>query len=878
MSIPLLSTKLIRPPLRRSLVPRPGLVARLTLGLENPLILVSAPAGYGKTTLLSAWLDQYPYPSAWISLDEGDNDQARFLAYLAAALQMVNSDMGQAMLAMLQSPQLVSIPTLLSMLVNDLSQLPGPFVLVLDDYQFIQEPQVHQAVSFLLERQPWQMHLVIATRADPPLPLARLRAHSQLLELRAADLCFSTPEVERFFRQVMGIPVSKEDVETLAARTEGWIAGLQMAGVSLQGRQDFRQFVQDFAGSNRHVLDYLLEEVLDRQPQAVQEFLLETSILNDLCGPLCEAVTGREAAGQAMLEALDRANLFLVPLDDRRTWYRYHHLFSDLLRQRLQSLRQGSVSALHRRASAWFAENGQPEEAIRHAFSAGEYDRAAGLIERTADTSLMHGELLTFLRWVEQLPDPAARGRPLLCVYHAEALLLSGKPIDQAAGRLAGQPEFEAVQALMAAYRADVGLSRTLSERVLRRLPEDSVFLRGSITSALGAVLLLSGDVEPAIQAFQAAEAVGRENGNLMLQVVALSRLGQLHLVQAELHTAEKFFRRALELSIDPRGGYLPIASLPLTLLAHLLRERNDLDQALGLVRKALELIQVSGGFWSVDTYVVQAFVFQGLGDLPEALDAIRTARKIASLTAANRFDDLYTAAYEARLLAVAGELEAAAGWVRENRLGEWAGTTEENAEARLDPGLFHLVEIEQVSLARVLLARGQAGQALEVLQSLLPETEKRCRRFSAAENLALQSLAYQIQGETSAALARLELALEKAEPGGLVRIFVDEGSPMRRLLELLAYREGSRFYPARLLEHFGTMPAEPSAGIEPISERELEVLRLIAAGLSNREIAGQLVISLSTVKGHTAHIFGKLGVQNRTQAAARARELKLIR
>lgn len=878
MSIPLLSTKLIRPPLRRSLVPRPGLVARLTLGLENPLILVSAPAGYGKTTLLSAWLDQYPYPSAWISLDEGDNDQARFLAYLAAALQMVNSDMGQAILAMLQSPQLVSIPTLLSMLVNDLSQLPGPFVLVLDDYQFIQEPQVHQAVSFLLERQPWQMHLVIATRADPPLPLARLRAHSQLLELRAADLCFSTPEVERFFRQVMGIPVSKEDVETLAARTEGWIAGLQMAGVSLQGRQDFRQFVQDFAGSNRHVLDYLLEEVLDRQPQAVQEFLLETSILNDLCGPLCEAVTGREAAGQAMLEALDRANLFLVPLDDRRTWYRYHHLFSDLLRQRLQSLRQGSVSALHRRASAWFAENGQPEEAIRHAFSAGEYDRAAGLIERTADTSLMHGELLTFLRWVEQLPDPAARGRPLLCVYHAEALLLSGKPIDQAAGRLAGQPEFEAVQALMAAYRADVGLSRTLSERVLRRLPEDSVFLRGSITSALGAVLLLSGDVEPAIQAFQAAEAVGRENGNLMLQVVALSRLGQLHLVQAELHTAEKFFRRALELSIDPRGGYLPIASLPLTLLAHLLRERNDLDQALGLVRKALELIQVSGGFWSVDTYVVQAFVFQGLGDLPEALDAIRTARKIASLTAANRFDDLYTAAYEARLLAVAGELEAAAGWVRENRMGEWAGTTEENAEARLDPGLFHLVEIEQVSLARVLLARGQAGQALEVLQSLLPETEKRCRRFSAAENLALQSLAYQIQGETSAALARLELALEKAEPGGLVRIFVDEGSPMRRLLELLAYREGSRFYPARLLEHFGTMPAEPSAGIEPISERELEVLRLIAAGLSNREIAGQLVISLSTVKGHTAHIFGKLGVQNRTQAAARARELKLIR
>lgn len=850
--------------------------------MENKLILISAPAGYGKTTLLSIWLNQCPYDAGWISLDEGDNDLAHFLTYLVAALQKIHAEIGKTVLAMLQSPQALQTNLLISTLINDIAQLQDPFLLTLDDYHVIQEPSVHQAVNYLLDHLPWQMHLVISTRADPPLPLARLRARSQILEIRATELCFTTQEAEKFFNQSMNLSISADEVGVLAVRTEGWIAGLQMAAVSMHERADVSHFIRNFAGSNRHILDFLLEEVLERQPDAIQAFLLKTSILNQLNGSLCNAVTG-QADSQSILEFLERANLFVVSLDDQRCWYRYHHLFSDLLRNRLQNTEPTLVPSLHSSASQWYEDNGLSPEAINHAFSAGEFNRAARLIEKTADSTLMHGELKTFLSWVERLPEAIARQWPFLCVYHAEALLLSGKPMGHMIQRLEGTPEYDAVQALLASYQGDVELSKKLSRRVLGNLPEDSAFLQGVITSALGAILLLSGEVEPAIQSFREAAEIGKKNNNLMLEVIALSRIGQLHLLKGEPHKAEEFIRKALELTVDHQGGYLPVASMPLMILAYLLREWNDLQPAFRLIQEAVELSQVSGGFWSVDCYVVYAFVLQAQGNAAGALEAIRNARKIASLTAANRFDEIYTAAYEAELFVAQGNLDAAVQWARHYDLNESEESGNVATVSRLNPHLFHLVEIEQTTLAKVYIAQGKADEALAILMSLLPETEKRGRKRSVLANLVLQALAFQSKGKLAEALDGLQAALSIAEQGGFIRIFVDEGQPMEKLLRMVADDKNTHEYITKLLVAFDngktvtTSLPSPEKLIEGLSDRELEVLRLIAAGYSNRDIAERLFISLSTVKGHTANIFSKLAVKNRTQAVARGRGLKLI-
>ena len=882
MPVPLLTTKLSVPPVRRKLVLRPRLVDQLNRGLECKLTLVSAPAGYGKTTLVSSWLSQCPYPAAWISLDEGDNDLVRFLSYLVAGLQSIHAEIGRSALAMLQSPQVLTVQFFLSTLINDIAQFQDHFVLVLDDYHQIQEAPIHQALGFLLDHLPGQMHLVVATRADPPLPLARLRAQSQILELRAAELCFTPPEAEKFLSQSMGLPISGEEAGTLAARTEGWIAGLQLAAVSIQGREDASRFIQSFAGSSRHVLDYLLEEVLERQPEPIQSFMLKTSILRHLKGSLCDAVTGQND-GQAMLEGLDRANLFIVSLDDQRCWYRYHHLFADLLRQRLNHRYPGLEPALHLRASAWYEENGLPFEAIHHAFLAGDYDRAARLIEKTVETTLMHGELKTFLSWVEQLPETAARRRPLLSVYHAVVLLLSGKAIDPAARRLEGTPEYDAIQALIASYQGDVALSQMLCKRVLEHLPKESVFLRGAITSALGAVLFMSGDVEPAIQTFRAAEEIGRVNGNLMQQVIALSRLGQLHHLFGRLREAEVFYHNALDLCVDRQGSNLPVASMPLMACAFLAREWNDLNLALSLIRKSIELCEVSGGFWSVDSYVVYAMVLQARGDGEGALEAMQKARKIAATTRANRFDDMYTACYEARLFVAQGKIDNALQWARKNNLDQPQGSGNAAAESRLSPHLYHLVELEQMSLARVYIALGKLDEALAILAFLLNESERRGRKACVIEIQVLKAMAYLAQDNSADALTALQAALTAAGSEDFIRVFVDEGRPMERLLTAAAHQKIAPEAVYNLLNAFGNATtAAPSqlsshALVEPLSERELEVLRLVAAGLSNREIAGRLVISLSTVKGHTANIFGKLAVKNRTQAVARGRELELV-
>lgn len=846
------------------------------------MILISAPAGFGKTTLLSVWLNQCPYAATWISLDEGDNDPARFLSYLVHALQKVSDEIGQAVLPMLQAPQVLSTQVLLMQLISDLDRLQEPFFLVLDDYHVIQDPVVHQAVNFLLEQLPWQMHLVVSTRADPPLPLARLRARSQMLEVRTADLCFSTEDTQEYLNREMGLSISLEDIDTITARTEGWIAGLQMAAVSMQGRQDTSHFIQNFAGSNRHILDYLMEEVLERQSQAVIDFLLKTCILSELNAGLCDTVAD-QTGSQVMLEWLDRSNLFIVPLDDRRFEYRYHHLFADLLRQRLKIDQPQQIPALHLRASQWYQANGSYSNAIEHAFSASDFDQAARLIEQTADRSLMHGEVKTFLGWVERVPESSARRHPLLCIYHAEALLLSGRPVEPVASRLEGAPEYEAVQALMASNLGDVELSKKLSQRVLENLPQESAFLRGAITSSLGVGFLLSGDVEPAIQTFQAAAEIARQNGYLFLEVIALCRLGQLYMLKADLNSAELYLKKSLERSKNLRGEYLPIASMPLSHFAYLQREWNDLESASTLIQKSIQLCQASGGFWSVDCYLIHAVLLQAQGEFNLARQAMAKARHIASQTVANQFDDIYTAAFEAWLHTMQGNLVAAWQWVKDNDLVGWGSTVETLPHHRYRPALFHLVELEKMTLARIYLAQGNFNEALSILGGLLSEMERLGRKGRAIENLALQSLAYQGIEQRLEALEMLDAALSIAEPGGFMRTFLNEGTPMLRLLEAALARKAASPYILKLLDGFAHQKdagsAVPKTGdlIEPLSKRELEVLQLIADGLTNAEIARKLYISLSTVKGHATNIFGKLNANNRTQAVSRARSLGLL-
>jgi len=964
MTAPLLTTKLYIPPLRpdpstalrTSLVPRPRLIQRLEEGLRlgHRLTLVSAPAGFGKTTLLSGWLRQSGMPVAWVSLDEGDNDPARFLAYFVAALQTIEADIGEGISGVFQSPQPPPMEELLTALVNQINAIPDRFVFVLDDYHLIEAQSIHDALRFLLDHLPPQMHLVIASRADPPLPLARLRGRGQLTELRQTDLRFTPDEAAAFLNQVMGLGLSADDVAALASRTEGWIAGLQMAAVSMQGQEDVAAFIQAFTGSDRYILDYLVEEVLQRQPSSVQTFLLQTAILNRLVGPLCDAVMGSsplvgewasgvpnlfgaaspecenrpqqvgdsppckkptlergrgEGSGQAMLERLERANLFIVPLDNERRWYRYHRLFADLLRKRLRQAQPDLVPTLHRRASEWYEQNGSTAEAVDHALSAGDFERAALLIEQVAEATFMRSEMATFLSWVELLPDALVRAQPLLCVYHAGALLWGGRPLDAIEARLQDTVEADpdgsisgevaAIRALLAAHQGDVRYSTELSHRALELLPEESLFLRSVVAGSLGLAYLWSGDIVAATRTFDELARIGQETGNVMLTVFALRRLARLRMVQGQLYQARAIYGQALELAVDRQGRPLPIAGLALMGLGELWREWNDLKAATRDTMKGIALISQWGETGTVEGYVTLARVKQAQGDEDGARQAIQKAQQLALKTDTTEVDDLGVALQQARLWVVQGNLEAAMSWVEERGLAlRKVGPAA--LEARDDLLDDHLRKYEHLVLARVLLKQDQPDKALALLEPLLPRMEQQGRTGLVIEIQVLRALAFRAQalsrgsarGDNLAqAMTALERALSLAEPGGYVRIFVDEGEPMAQLLYQAAARGIAPEYAGRLLAAFEIETVErpktkardplsvvhPSALIEPLSEREIEVLQLIAEGLSNREIAQKLALSVSTIKVHTYNIYGKLGVHSRTQALAKARALGIL-
>jgi LuxR family maltose regulon positive regulatory protein len=947
MSTPILATKLYVPPPRAKIVVRPRLIEGLNEGLSlgRKLTLISAAAGFGKTTLVSEWIASCGQPVAWLSLDEGDNDSTRFLTYLVAALQTIAANIGEGVLGALQSPQPPSAESILTTLINEITAIPDNsstrpfgqsgqrFIFVLDDYHIIDSKSVDNALTFLIEHLPPQMHLVITTREDPPLPLARLRARGQLTELRAADLRFTPAEAAEFLNQAMSLQLSAEDIAALETRTEGWITGLQLAALalqgslSMQGHPDTSRFIQSFTGSHRFVLDYLVEEVLQRQPEYIRIFLLQTAILDRFCASLCNAVTERED-GKEMLDVLERSNLFVIPLDDQRQWYRYHHLFAEVLQAHLREAQPDRVSTLHQRASEWYEQNGLRSDAIRHALAAKDFELAAGLIElawpATEEGSI---QTATWLGWVKRLSDELVHARPVLNVWYAYALLGRGE-MEAAETRLKDaerwlvsadtmkvQPEtpsvemvvvdkeqFSSLPAAIAVGRAYIAQALgnipdtvRYASRVLELVPEGELLRRGQASMFLGITHWASGDLEAADRVFADYTMKLRTAGNIPDAISTSVVLTDIRLALGHLHEAINTLEQLLQFVMD-QGEPIPLDAADLHReLSKLHLEQGNLEAAAQHLQRSKELGEKA--YLPVLRYrlcIDQARLKTAQGDLEGALALLDEAQRLYIRSPLPDFCPI--SAIKARIWVAQGRLTKALEWIREQGLS-------------VDDVPSYLREFEHVTLARVLIARyksdretGAIHGAIGLLERLLHAAEEGGWMGSMIEILALLALAHAAQGDLPLALVSLGRALTLAEPQGYVRIFVDEGKPMAELLTRIEAKDGIprvKEYILKLLSAFnvhkeiypsGSTRVEikgasllakqtisPQPLIEPLSERELEVLRLLRTDLNGPEIARELIVSLSTVRTHTQNIYAKLGVNNRRAAVHRAEELDLL-
>ncbi len=921
MTTPLLMTKLYIPPPSPNLVLRPRLMARLgkALRLQHRLTLISAKAGSGKTTLVSEWLHQQERPATWLSLDANDNDPRRFFSYLVAALHRLDIKIGQVAPGQLETPRLPQPEALVAELINDVATSSIPFLLVLDDYHLIQNEWVHEAVGFLVEHQPVNMHLVLITRVDPPLPLARLRGRGQITEIRDHDLRFTAQEAAQFLNQVMELDLPAEAVSTLEWRTEGWIAGLQMAAISMQGRKragDLTAFIEAFGGTNRFILDYLMEEVLNQQGPAIQDFLIETSILDRMCGALCDAVRSGEAEShgslaeadvrhgetvthdsQAILAHLERSNLFVMPLDDERRWYRYHHLFADLLKSTPGQRRSAEqIRELHRRASLWHQGEGSLEEAMIHAMAAQDFERAASLIEENIVSMFSRSEVPVLLGWIEKLPEEIVRGRPWIDVYRANTLALASqldevdplledveRRIEPDAPRV---PELlghiAAIRAYVANLRGNAARAIEMAALTKRYLPETHLTARGMAAYALADTWFAGDDMDSAGQASLDMLRVGEKTDQLMVIVTALCELAAIEKVQGRLHQAEVLYAKARQWMVERNGLDSRVRCAYEFGLADLLREWNQLDAAYEHAMTGMEYRRRLGGYFVVGDLPLMR-ILQAQGDVEGALAVLRDAEQIVQT---HPFQLATMIAFKtsrvAQWLAV-GDVETASRWAEECDGGS---------------------ELDQIALARLRLAQGRAADAQRLLdrQRALAETGGRTGRL--IEILSLQALALEAQGQPDEADTALSQALSRTRPEGYVRVFLDLGWPLCELLERSATRDAAakthstamariaRDYVRDLLDAFrqereaqrsrvaDAAPLTPTlaeALVDPLTERELDVLRLLAEGLSNKEIAAKLIVAPSTVKQHLKNIYGKLDVHSRSQAVARGRELALL-
>ncbi len=929
-----LTTKLYIPPTRADIVSRPRLIERLYQGLSCKLTLVSAPAGFGKTTLISEWLSGLDRPSAWLSLDGGDNDLARFLTYVMAALQNIDATpstlppsgasgqaLGQTTQALLQTPQLPALETLLGPLINEIAALDTSLVLVLDDYHAITLSTIHQTLSFLLEHMPANMHLVIATREDLPLSLARLRALQQMTEIRGGNLRFTESETAAFLNQTMGLNLTPEAIRALETRTEGWIVGLQLAALSMQEEPPERipAFIQAFTSSHRYIVDYLTEEVLRRRPSGTKSFLLQTSILDRLTGPLCDAVceASCEGDGQATLERLEKANLFLIPLDSERRWYRYHHLFAELLHNQLEAAQPELVPTLHRRASMWFEGEGLLSEAVTHSIAAKDWQLAAGQILRTMIEMMGRGEnYTTLLRQLEALPDEIVRASPHLGIMYAYVLAIRIQldrveprlqEIESTAGdQLTTELELQIkdVRAHAAVLQNNGERAFELSKEVLEALPEDQAddnplqrqARMGMVFNFGHIYLFFKGNATNAQHWYAETLALCQAAGSTTLSLRAMMGLAQAQQLQGHLHLAYGTCQQGLQLAKTTEERYgrgLPATAWVQVVLGDLLREWNRLDEAADYLEKCIELCRL----WQVGdmlcaSYLYQARVRQAHGDFAGALDSIRQAEQLPQTYRDVPWTGGPIPACRAQLALAqvrsmphlperesaftVGGLGAVERWVKESRLS-------------LDGAVSSLKqEFAYLIWARLLIAQDQSGPALKLLARLHQAAENGDRTGRVIEVLALKALALQSLGDTEKAIFALQNALALAEPEGYIRLFVDEGAPMAALLHRVAARGIVSHYANKLLAAFGVgeheiasppLPDSPSSSLplEPLSDRELEMLGWLNTDLSTPEIAAELVVSVNTVRTHIKRIYSKLDAHSRYEAVERAKELGLL-
>jgi LuxR family maltose regulon positive regulatory protein len=901
-------TKLSIPPLRADLVSRPRLLKKLNEGANKKLTLLSAPPGFGKTTLLSEWIHKKKLPAAWFSIDERDNDPISFLTYMIAALQSVDKNWGQPALELIQSPQIPPFESTIFTLVNSLSPTPKNFALVLDDYHLIQSSSIHDMLGLLLEVLPEKMHIILATRSDPPLPLSRIRSQQQLSELRTLDLSFTSEETTLYFKDKLAVDLSIEDIALLESRTEGWITGLQLAALSMQDRSDPSAFVAEFSGDNRYIVDYLMEEVLHRQPEHIQDFLRQTSILDPLSGPLCDAVVGKKSS-QQILNRLEKSNLFIFSLDNERNWFRYHRLFADSLSQRLQHKQEEIVPELHRRASDWYNKQGMRYEAVDHAFAALDFDRAAFLLEDMAESVWDRGQQVKLAQWFGQIPERIISKRPQLCVFYARSLIMSGrqkeaeKCLTSAEDILESSSEeiveilpdgtrfqhvfdreemlgkTSAVRALMAMYRGDVDNVIEHSYHALVLLSEENLTWRGVVETMLGMAHGWAGDGQmlKAEKAFSSAISIMKKAANTSYHLFAGLALAGIYTYLGRLQDAENLCRQLLKIAEDAGLSQTGNAASIHSILGGILCEKAQMETGMPMIKKGLELAKISH-----DLIALQGIRLNWIRVLIMTKEFSRALRFIDEIIKdAKRIDippwmNHVVAAYQARIWIELGHTDLWSQWIEERGLG-------------IDDKLSCRIEPEHVVLARILILQDKPEEADRLLVRLMKSAQDGHRITSVLEMRLVRAKALYALTKIDETLEELKLAIAQGERSGFVHVFTMEGKIIQRLLAKVlednkrAKTEDDAPYSSqyidKILSAFEGSKSRPDISVldESLSNREIEVLKLIAAGLTNQEIAEKLFVSLNTVRTHTKNINSKLDVHSRTQAVARAKKLGLI-
>lgn len=920
--IPLLRTKFSVPLIPAEFVHRPRLVERIHRGVKGPLTLLSAPAGFGKTNLLVEWVMQSPLSVAWLTLDREDNDLVRFFRYLTSALQEIDPQLGDETYEFIQSTKGSSLEVALTLLINEISTLSKDIALVLDEFNLIESPAILQSLTFLIKHLPGRMHLIVASRTEPALEMAYLRSKRWVVELTADDLRFTAHEVSLFFNQTMGLQLPPETVKALEERTEGWITALQMAAISLRNQADPKMLLAGFHGDAHYLVDFLAEEVLDRQPAEVRRFLLRTSILDVLYGPLCEAVVdpdSRPGSGAVMLDTLEHANLFISPLDPQHEWFRYHRLFADFLRHVEEETEAEEIPSLHKRAASWFVEHGSLEEAFRHALASKDSEWAADLIEQNTSGLIKSGELSALIHWIEQLPISVVRQHLLLSLTYAWGLTAAYQ-LDQAKTWLddleyslgtaesEDTPEDRQVKGWLAMSRytlalisGDIQQAAEYSETALSYLEEDNPFAQSLVSLEDSMYLILMGDTVKAIEKLRETASISRRSNNLLGMVVATTQMAEMQAMQGHLSQALVTLQKAQSMALGPDGKRLPLAGIADSTFGDILRERDVPEAEEYLTRSA----SIKESVWSLsklDGIISLARLKQSQGDIAGSRALIAEASQLALSTESSQWDDTFVSAFAARLALARGETDSAAQW-----LGR-VGLLDAPDAISTEKYPYEVYEFLLLTQARYNLALGQeygdAGllhRAYDQLSSILPQVESLERVTSKIELLVLQALTLSALGDQDRATDTLLAALALGEPEDYRRIFLDEGKPIAELLAhclTIQQSTGSHLpstgYIESLLEGLSENRPQPARAASDaqsrqvqtrtedglpvaLSGREIEVLMLIAEGKSNQEISDQLFLALNTVKRHAYNIYTKLNVKKRTQAVVRARQLGLI-